>query len=427
MSSNGAIYEAIIKSCGPYTLKLCGPIDGVVADFFKSPEDPTSLTGELSAKFNQQQLQDAGVLRKKTTGELGWAFPFAEGPGSHHVFAIRKTAGQLPHDLVTNQGCISFRNLPILAVLDHFAMQPNENQHRLFVTATLADAAFFWQIGLPAICGAGLDQLKQPWIDKFCKKLEFGQGKAATSFWYEIAPHLVFVNWSPARMDWEVPKHMEVIASHLRDLMEHLSIDLKSICLWTPTVEKRQTFRVSVKYAGAAELREHVIDSVDWCTDHLGDRPRRAPIQEPRTFSEAHEAWRKSLRQINDHNQQEKSWSGRTEKLASDVLAPLRQQAEGSSDALERSLTLTLAELSGVLDPQMAMLSAKVEKLYVSGTAQTQGSFPQQEIETTLKLVDRLLATTKEIQACRTNKRFAPKSQTPSGNDSDSQTKSSPH
>ena len=70
-------------------------------------------------------------------------------------------------------------------------------------------------------------------------------------------------NWSPARMDWNVPQYLEIIASHLQDLMEHLSIDLKSICLWTPTMEKRQTFRVSVKYAGAAELREHVIDSVD--------------------------------------------------------------------------------------------------------------------------------------------------------------------
>ncbi len=65
MSTNGAIYETIVKNCDPYTLKLGGPIDGVVADFFKSPEDPKSLTGKLATKFNQQQLQDAGVLRKK--------------------------------------------------------------------------------------------------------------------------------------------------------------------------------------------------------------------------------------------------------------------------------------------------------------------------------------------------------------------------
>lgn len=425
MSTKEVIYEAILKKCDPYISKFGGPIDGVVSDFFKTPANPASLRKELSATFTQEQLQNAGLFRKDELGRQVWAFPFEDG-GSQVVFALRKESGQASFEIVTDRGCLSFQTYPVLAVLDHFAMQPSENQHRLFVTATLADAAFFWQIGLPAICGVGLNHLQQPWIDQFCEKLEFGKGKGVTSHWNGIAPHLVLVNWSPARLDWEVPKYMEVIASHLHDLMEHLSIGLQSICLWAPTVEKRQTFKVSMKYAGAAEVHEHVIDSVDWCKDHLGDRPRRAPLQEPRTFSEAHEAWRKSLRRINDQNQQEKSWSGRTEKLASDVLAPLRQQAEGSSDALERSLTLTLAELSGLLDPQMAMLSAKVEKLYVQGTAQTQGSFPQQEIETTLKLVDRVLATTKEIQACRSNKKFAPKSQTPSGSDSDSQTKNSP-
>lgn len=426
MSTKDVIYEAILKKCDPYTPKFGGPIDGVVSDFFKTPANPASLRKELSATFTQEQLQNAGLFRKNELGRQVWAFPFADGSGSQVVFALRKEKGQASFDIATDQGCLSFQNYPVLAVLDHFAMQEHENQHRLFVTATLADAAFFWRLGLPAICGAGLDHLAQPWIDKFCEKLEFGKGKFVPSFWNGIAPHLVLVNWSPARMDWKVPQYMEVIAAHLHDLMEHLSISLQSISLWAPTIEKRQTFKVSVKYAGAAELCEHVIDSVDWCKDHLGDRPRRAAVQEPRTFSEANDAWRKSLRQINNQYQQEQSWSGRTKKLESDVLAPLRQQAEGSSDALERGLTMVLAELNGVLDPQMAMLSAKVEKFYVPGTAQTQGSFPQHEIETTLKLVDRVLATTKEIQACRSNKKFAPKSHKPSGSDSGSQTKNSP-
>lgn len=431
MSDNAEIYEAILKSCVPYSLKLGGtayaPIGGVVTDFYVTPSDPMALRKQLSEAFDEAGLKAAGLLRKTSEPGWVWAYPFEDYlGGSQILFALRAANGQPAFDIATERGCLSFRNLPVLAVLDHFGMQPGQNQHYLFVTATLADAAFFWRIGLAAICGAGLAHLQQPWIDRFCKKLIFHKGYPPTGCLNRNAPQLVLVQWSPSQMDWKSPPVIEAIAAHFQELMEHLSIGLGSICLWRPTKEKRQTFRVCVRYAGAAELRELVIESVEWCPTHLDDSARPSPKREPQNFSEANDAWRKSLREGNNQYEQEKFWSRRTEKLESDVLGPLRQHAENSPDPVERGLTMVLAELSGVLDPQIAMLSAKVEKLYAPGNVQMQSSFPPQEFEATLKLVDRVLATTKEIEACQTRKRFAPKNHRPSGNGSASPQQNSP-
>ena len=426
MSTYAAIYEAVLKKCAPYSLKLGGPIDGAVPDFFKTPAASTELRNELSATFSQEQLQGAGLLRKNTDGKLSWPFPLSDGAGSQVVFALRKGKGQPSFDIVTEKWCLSYKTYPVLAVMDHDGMSASRNQHLLFITATLADAAFFWKIGLPAICGTGLQNLAQPWLDKFCEKFEFGQGKGAASSWNAVAPKLVLVQWSPSNMDWKSPPAIEAIVAHFHELREHLDVQLESICLWRPTPEKRRTFQVCVKYAGAAELRELVLDSVDWCKTHLDDLPRRPFVREPRNYVEANQAWRESLREGNNQIRQEKLWSGRTEKLETDVLDPLRQQAQNCSDPVERGLTLVLAELSGVLDPQMAILSAKVEKLNAQGNMPFQSNFPTHEFETTVKLVDRVLAATKEIQACRSNQKFAPKSLKPTGNDSGSPPKNSP-
>lgn len=70
MSAKEVIYEAILKKCDPYTLKFGGPIDGVVSDFFKTPANPVSLRNELSATFTQEQLKNAGLLRKDQLGKV---------------------------------------------------------------------------------------------------------------------------------------------------------------------------------------------------------------------------------------------------------------------------------------------------------------------------------------------------------------------
>lgn len=78
---------------------------------------------------------------------------------------------------------------------------------------------------------------------------------------------------------------------------------------------------------------------------------------------------------------------------------------------------MVLADLSEILEPQMAMLGAKLETTRAQGNVQTQGSFPQHDLEATLKLVDRVLTMTKEIHACQSNKTFAPKRTAPPGRD----------
>ena len=259
--------------------------------------------------------------------------------------------------------------------------------------------------------------LKQPWIDVFCRKLEFRKGPPTDRLLNRNAPQLVLVQWSPSKMDWAVPPVIEGIIAHFRELAEHLSIHFESICLWSPTKEKRQTFKVCLNYAGAAELFQLVIDSVNWCQQHLEDLPRRPLSCDPRTFSEADEAWRSSLNQINNQYQQGRTWAIRNEKLRSDVLMPLRQQAESSSDPIERGLTMALADLSEIMEPQMAMLRAKLEKTHAQGNVPTQGNLPQHDLEAMLKLVDRALAMTKEIHTCQSNKTFAPRKKAPPGSD----------
>lgn len=84
-----------------------------------------------------------------------------------------------------------------------------------------------------------------------------------------------------------------------------------------------------------------------------------------------------------------------------EVVKPFLQKADESSDPVERSLLLAIASLERVFQPSMAILAAKIEATNSSGNPFDNQAVTQKELEASLRTIDRIVTTTRELRSCR--------------------------
>ncbi len=304
---DGAIYDTILKYCQPFELALNPLLKGPVPDFYTCPQDPSALRNDLRSNFTIDQLTAAGVIRRgadSRSPNLSWTAPLSSvstnpcmpsfdelfsGDSDALLFSVRRAQAEPPLELITNDGCLSRRQLPIMAIGQHHALQIEGDQRFLFVTDSLADAAYFWRLGLAATTATGLETLGQPILNQFCQRFGIRRCDGIDSLDSapaSSAPKLILVLWSPSRMDFKIPPRVYEAACHFEDLSEQLAVDLNSIVLWQPANTERAKFLICTKYGDGDDVVQAMTHSVEQCPQHTGDRYRQRQRQ-PENAAEA--------------------------------------------------------------------------------------------------------------------------------------------
>jgi hypothetical protein len=111
----------------------------------------------LRQQFSEQALIAAGILEQTTAGELLLNTGLCHECGA--VIALRRTLDGAPFDLLTRTGMLSGSCAALAAVHDAATVRAMRDDHVLFATAAIEDAAILRTFGLATTTVAGLTRL----------------------------------------------------------------------------------------------------------------------------------------------------------------------------------------------------------------------------------------------------------------------------
>ena len=149
------------------------------AAFFDLPLKPAELLKRLRQKFTVEDLRRAGVVTVGAKKTVRLSPQLAKNP--RYILALRRAAGEKPHDLVA--GSSSLRNRTLCSLLqDHHVQEMLESTgQQLAVVTTPEDLAVLISAGIPAAPAGAFhfNDLRGPrlnWFRKMLRLREWGCG-----------------------------------------------------------------------------------------------------------------------------------------------------------------------------------------------------------------------------------------------------------
>ena len=433
-------YEQVLLSCAPFQftgrLAFLAP-DG---DVYCCPADPAAFWAGLSAEFAADVLIKSGVAASTADEGLALAAVFSDPNGQ--IIALRDESGRVI-ELLTECGCLTGRELPVLAVLqDNFTRAAARRERGdLYVAATIADVVALRACGLAATLSTALDHLSSQQVDQFCEVFGFERRKsnrrrdeemeqqqqqwqrqqprpaasdedqslgdddddddddedltvhsaAADSQPTEAAEEgvrwtLVFVGWSPSQIDPVVPATIASAAEHLRTLEELLGVDFTELAQWNPTSVEIEQLAYYASQQDAGGFREAILDSNydssnDFVTAHVDkSSPQPAP---PQNFVEAlvriRELARNSPRNRVGASGYQRAQRDFEDCLDKDIIQPIIMEGLAARDPIERAKLVALAECHRLFHQEVTR-------------AEPLGTGSQEQIKNILKMAQSMLA-----------------------------------
>jgi hypothetical protein len=241
---------------------------------------------------------------------------------------------------------------------------------------------------------------------------------------------LILANWSLATLD---PLDIEAATtswSHLVDLYQYLKLPFDSFALWKPSQQNLKQLSFQVQYFNAKGIRARILDCLENdITDIDAELIDKRPA--PQTIPEATRAWQQAERNTMNQVGSQNAFELLCELHESQRFDPLVAEAMQASDALERNALLTLAETSRLVQPQVLLITEKLRRSIGEKGTRVSNVVSKEEMASVLAQVDRVIALTKGVQACRqhkpTKKALGLKSSEPLSKPSASTPKNSQH
>ncbi len=159
------IYETLFWSGSVYALPepwLPLPTD---ADVRGCPEDLARLWTDLEARFTPAALLRSGIAWETAPGRLQLS-PALQAGGP--LIFVRPKPRTLPIEVLTSQGCLSGRHLPVVAALndDRTRMALAAGEGLLLAASTLDDVIVLRALGLAATLATGLESIDRQQLDR---------------------------------------------------------------------------------------------------------------------------------------------------------------------------------------------------------------------------------------------------------------------
>ena len=167
----GEIYAALLAHC--LAAELPAPWDGLTthASCFHCPDDHEAALTELRQQFERRDLFRSKIVVRTKDGGMRLIRPLRQS--TNFIVALQKKDGAAPFDLVTEDGCISQAQWPVIACLEDQATGEAllECNQRLLVCFSMLELVVCRSIGLPACLSVGLDDESLDLLDElapFC-------------------------------------------------------------------------------------------------------------------------------------------------------------------------------------------------------------------------------------------------------------------
>jgi len=440
VTNHSKIYEVVLSHCVP--LEVNGPWGRFAADvdawtLASSPqevlnslqnndsdEEPAGDSNQDAVAYSEEDLVTSHAAFRLHNGTLALS-PRLTGPESV-IVPLRVQPTELPYDLLVADGTLS-RNLPVCATLQDGVLQALiEAVGALLVTFSIDDLVVLRLAGLPAITAAGLPNLARGALDLFCKtyglrdsaapsdsdpdqpeadqaEVDFGAvadaiqdeepstaGPADSAGAATKPPQLIFVNWTPSKLECTSPEEVESLRFRFRELEKYLGLSFENMSLWTPTPEDVARVRFCLEKATCEDVRAAIQDSLDERQFEItADAENSAAAPE---LIEVLARLRTALRRRQGNRKRERRlWAEYEAVLESQLVTPMVRWALEVMDPVERSRLLAIAGINRVVHPAAEVLLANLARRIAKAGIRKAGATLGSDLEPLLKFYTILL------------------------------------
>ncbi len=253
-----AVYRAFLDGCEP--LEFSGEWSPweAPADAVTTSELIDETFADLSGQFSPALLAQSGLFVEREDGLL-IPLPSLASPGQT-CLAISHPGSSNIVDLLTEQGCVRRRTLPIFAVCQERRTIANLNQYPTIVlSASLVDVLIYRSRGIAAATLPDIEELDGPTVEALAlaiKRGTFGtqerrdtrsSGDRANRRATKPArkrPVRVVVALGSIADDFTVTPATQTVATFLRDLAEHYDPVYQDVGIWAPQDSTRRQIKL---------------------------------------------------------------------------------------------------------------------------------------------------------------------------------------
>ena len=378
--------------------------------FFQPPRDSSALLAQLGGIFDRDDLLKAGILAPNNEGGIGLHPSLADQ--SSILIGLRKSAGDKPFCLLTENGCLCGR-WPFTAMLaDYRTHDLRIHGEPLLIASTIADVAILSTLKLAAVPAVGLRNFSRKSVSAFCRALRRPRHCEPSRRFNSDAAYgddgakktlpipLVLVGWDPSRLDFELPDNIQVLEQHLRGLDWNLGIDLDDVLIWKPTAGDVDRVRYCLAMGNGRDVRRAVLASLEYNCEPL-IRTSNVPQGPDPPYGHRLAEWVALQWEPNERTRRQQAWQRLQAAWERDVIQPLVRQAQEYADPADRALGIALADVSRIMHPQALLLATNYGNAIGNDGVRAKTLLPAEELKQTLALADRIRAIAEELRRCQ--------------------------
>ena len=317
------IYQDLAGSCLPGALSPPWHRFQVDDDCRRLPPDIDEILTQLRRAFADQDLVAAGVARRGDDGEVRLAETLSN-PGGDIIFLRRWPCD--PFEIVTSNGLISGRNLPMFAArYDHHTVAAlREFDGMLLLAFSMATCVLLRSLGLPVVFATGLDDLnpeqvcilegmlgsgtlpdgaREPQAEtagdavpdtgdhgcaegdasanpdvlqasslicststniqsQFCTAAALAHLDQETDGTVPVQA-VILVAWEPAALELHMPPGVASLVQFLASAERHLGIDLSACGTWVPSEDDLEALQFCLRHGNNDRIRSILLESIE--------------------------------------------------------------------------------------------------------------------------------------------------------------------
>lgn len=218
---------------------------------------------------------------------------------------------------------------------------------------------------------------------------------------------LVFVIWSPSTLDSALPVAFDGVATSLKELKQHLGVDLYEICTWPATPKDIDRLRFFARRQDVESVREALLDGLysgARSFEQMGKEEARQ-LAIPNDLPAATSMLRKSL--LADESDGGGK-QGRREALQhlermlhEQVIDPLMHEAMEAPGPTERAIGLAAAQVIQTFLIKSMVANARITRTLSQKGMAGVSALPLEEIQELMAMGDRVSKLYRELERCR--------------------------
>lgn len=450
MSSIGKkanILKRLLEHCQKRTRMAIGFLE-VDDDVYECPSDPAKLMGLLTEEFSVEELCACGIANMEDAAG-GLVPAITDGDA---IIVMRDPKTNEPFELLTKAGCLSPGSLPTLEILcDHRTQRMlKQSDGDLFVAFEIEDVVILRACGLPATLAVGLDDLPLEKLDQFCESFSLSCLKSERCVSREEAEsehkdqsafhpddpirrmamdlkrdqsvssspsstvagpdlraqsspaQLVLIGWKPSELSVDVPSELKAVVDHLDQLNRFMRVEVYEIGLWQVDEERVEQLRFIAERHNADCFETALLDAldeIDVSIVHFGKKKlvQGPPADYPTALTRLQEgALSDGGLGFPGPDQRKDAWSDVQRLLNKQIVNPLREAALTMGDPVQRTLLMSMAEISNVFHAQTALVGEQLNRKIVDGSDQ----LPVDQFKNLMAMADRLIDIAKATKRC---------------------------